>query len=215
MLAAGFGEIMLDQLVKFFVVLFVVVDPPSMAPLFATMTDGASAGYRRRMAIKSSLVALFIFVAFALGGSRFIAVMGISIDAFRIGGGLMLFLIALDMVFAREEKTTPAENAETRRRADISVFPLAFPLISGPGSIATVLLTFGAARAEPLLYLGLIAVIALVVALSLACMLAAPLVMRVLGVTGANVVARVAGVVLAALAVQFVIDGLKGAFGLG
>ena len=80
---------MLDQLVKFFVVLFVVVDPPSMAPLFATMTDDASGGYRRRMAIKSSLVALFIFVAFALGGSRFIAVIGISIDAFRIGGGLI------------------------------------------------------------------------------------------------------------------------------
>jgi len=132
----------------------------------------------------------------------------------RIGGGMMLFLIALDMVFAREEKTTPAEKAETRRRADISVFPLAFPLISGPGSIATVLLTFGAARPEVLLYAGLIAVIALVVGMSLLVMLAAPVVMRVLGVTGANVVSRVAGVVLAALAVQFVIDGLKGAFEL-
>ncbi len=206
---------MLDELFKFFLVLFVVVDPPSMAPLFATMTEGGSAGYRRRMATKSSAVAFAIFVAFALGGGWFIGVMGISIDAFRIGGGLMLFLIALDMVFAREEKTTPAENAETRRRADIAVFPLAFPLISGPGSIATVLLTFGSARADALLYAGLIAVIAVVVSLSLLVMLAAPVVMRVLGVTGANVVARVAGVVLAALAVQFVIDGLKGAFHLG
>ena len=205
---------MLDELVKFFVVLFVVVDPPSMAPLFATMTEGGSAGYRRRMALKSSAIALAIFIAFALGGGRFIAVMSISIDAFRIGGGVMLFLIALDMVFAREEKTTPAEKAETRRRADISVFPLAFPLISGPGSIATVLLTFGAARPDVLLYAGLIAVIAMVVGLSLLVMLAAPVVMRVLGVTGANVVSRVAGVVLAALAIQFVIDGVKGAFHL-
>jgi multiple antibiotic resistance protein len=205
---------MLDELVKFFVVLFVIVDPPSMAPLFATMTEGGSPGYRRRMAIKSSVIAFMIFVAFALGGGWFIGVMGISIDAFRIGGGIMLFLIALDMVFAREEKTTPAENAETRRRADISVFPLAFPLISGPGSIASVLLTFGSARPDPLLYAGLIAVMAVVVGLSLLVMLAAPLVMRVLGVTGANVVARVAGVVLAALAVQFVIDGLRGAFHL-
>ena len=205
---------MLDELVKFFVVLFVVVDPPSMAPLFATMTEGGSAGYRRHMAIKSSAIALAIFVAFALGGGRFIGVMGISIDAFRIGGGVMLFLIALDMVFAREEKTTPEEKAETRRRADISVFPLAFPLISGPGSIATVLLTFGSARPDVLLYAGLIAVIAVVVGLSLLVMLAAPVVMRVLGVTGANVVTRVAGVVLAALAIQFVIDGLKGAFHL-
>jgi multiple antibiotic resistance protein len=206
---------MLDELVRFFAVLFVVVDPLSMAPLFATMTEGASRGYRRRMACKSSAIALAIFVAFALGGGWFLGVMAISIDAFRIGGGVMLFLIALDMVFAREEKTTPAENAETRRRADISVFPLAFPLISGPGSLATVLLTFGSVRPEPLLYAGLIAVIALVVGLSLAVMLVAPLVMRVLGVTGANVVTRVAGVVLAALAIQFVIDGIKGAFGLG
>lgn len=214
MLAANGGESMLDELVKFFVVLFVVVDPPSMAPLFATMTEGGSTGYRRRMAWKASAVALGIFVAFALGGGWFIGVMGISIAAFRIGGGVMLFLIALDMVFAREEKTTPEEKAETRRRADISVFPLAFPLISGPGAIATVLLTFGSLRPTPLLYAGLVLVMAVVVGLSLVAMLLAPLVMRVLGVTGANVVTRVAGVVLAALAVQFVIDGLKGAFHL-
>ena len=205
---------MLDELVKFFVVMFVVVDPPSLAPIFATMTEGASPGYRRRMALKSSLIAFLIFIAFALAGSWFLGVMAISIEAFRIGGGIMLFLIALDMVFAREEKTTPAENAETRRRADISVFPLAFPLISGPGSIATVLLSFGAVPHEPLLQLGYSVVLALVVGASLGAMLLAPVVMRVLGVTGANVVARIAGVVLAALAVQFVIDGLKQAFHL-
>jgi multiple antibiotic resistance protein len=205
---------MVEELSRFFVVLFVVVDPPSLAPIFATMTEGGSSGYRRRMAIKSSAIALLILVAFALGGSAFIARMGISIEAFRIGGGIMLFLIARDMVFAREEKTTPEEQAEARRRADISVFPLAFPLISGPGALATVLLTFGSAPAELLRYAGLIGVIVVVIATALLCMLATPLVMRVLGVTGANVVSRLAGVVLAALAVQFVIDGLKGAFRL-
>jgi multiple antibiotic resistance protein len=204
-----------NQLLKFFVVMFVVVDPPSLVPLFATMTEGGSAGYRRRMAIKSSLIALLLLVLFAVGGSAFIGIMGISIDAFRIGGGVMLFLIALDMVFAREEKTTPEEKAETRRRADISVFPLAFPLIAGPGTLATVLLTFGATPKTPLLYVGLIVVMALVVGIALVFMLATPYVMRVLGVTGANVLARVAGVVLAALGVQFIIDGLKGAFALG
>jgi multiple antibiotic resistance protein len=203
---------MFDELLKFFVVLFVVVEPPSLVPLFATMTEGASAGYRRRMALKAAAISLTILVVFALAGSSFIGMMGISIDAFRIGGGVMLFLIALDMVFAREEKTTPAEKAETRRRADISVFPLAFPLISGPGALATVLLTFGSAESDPLLYAGLIGVIAAVVGLTLLFMLATPFVMRVLGVTGANVVSRVAGVILAALAVQFIIDGLKGAF---
>jgi len=204
-----------DQLLKFFVVMFVVVDPPSLVPLFATMTEGGSAGYRRRMAIKSSVIALILLVMFAVGGSAFIGIMGISIEAFRIGGGVMLFLIALDMVFAREEKTTPEEKAETRRRADISVFPLAFPLIAGPGTLATVLLTFGSTPRTTLLYVGLIAVMALVVAIALVFMLATPYVMRVLGVTGANVLARVAGVVLAALGVQFIIDGLKGAFALG
>jgi multiple antibiotic resistance protein len=206
---------MFDELLKFFVVLFVVVEPPSLVPLFATMTEGASAGYRRRMALKAAAISLTILVVFALSGSWFIGIMGISIDAFRIGGGVMLFLIALDMVFAREEKTTPAEKAETRRRADISVFPLAFPLISGPGALATVLLTFGSAPPDPLLYAGLVGVIALVVGLTLLFMLATPLVMRVLGVTGANVVSRVAGVILAALAVQFILDGLRGAFGIG
>jgi multiple antibiotic resistance protein len=205
---------MIDELIKFFVVLFVVVDPPSLAPIFATMTEGASPGYRRRMALKSSAIALLIFVAFAAAGGRFISFMGVSIDAFRIGGGVMLFLIALDMVFAREEKTTPEEKAETRLRADISVFPLAFPLISGPGSLATVLLTFGSARPDPLLYAGFVLVMAAVVGASLGFMMLAPVVMRALGVTGANVVARMAGVVLAALAVQFVIDGVKGAFHL-
>lgn len=202
------------QLLKFFVVMFVVVDPPSLVPLFATMTEGGSPGYRRRMALKSSAVALAILVVFALGGSAFIGIMGISIAAFRIGGGVMLFLIALDMVFAREEKTTPEEKAETRRRADISVFPLAFPLIAGPGTLATVLLTFGSSAPAPLLQAGLIAVMAVVVAIALVFMLATPFVMRVLGVTGANVLARLAGVVLAALGVQFVIDGLKGAFAI-
>jgi multiple antibiotic resistance protein len=204
---------MFDELLKFFVVLLVVVEPPSLVPLFATMTAGASDGYKRRMALKAAAIAASILIAFALAGSWFIDLMGISIDAFRIGGGIMLFLIALDMVFAREEKTTAEENAETRRRADISVFPLAFPLISGPGALATVLLTFGSAPADPLLYAALIGVILLVVGVTLGFMLASPFVMRVLGVTGANVVSRVAGVILAALAVQFILDGLKGAFG--
>ena len=205
----------MNELVKFFVVLFVVVDPASLAPLFASMTEGANAGYRRRMAIKSSTIALLILAVFAVGGSNFIVLMGISIDAFRIGGGIMLFLIALDMVFAREEKTTSAEKAETRLRADISVFPLAFPLIAGPGTLATVLLSFGSVPRSPLLFAGMLMVMVLVIAVALASMLATPLVMRVLGVTGSNVVGRLSGVILAALGVQYVIDGLKGAFTLG
>jgi multiple antibiotic resistance protein len=140
--------------------------------------------------------------------------MGISIDAFRIAGGVMLFLIALEMVFARESgtKTTSEEKDEVQQRADISVFPLAFPFIAGPGALATVLLTFGTLKPDWLMTLGLLAVIALVLGITLALLLLAPLVNRVMGVTGAHVVSRLAGVVLAALAVQFMVDGLKDAF---
>ena len=139
--------------------------------------------------------------------------MGISLESFRIFGGLLLFLIALEMVFARESGTriSSGERAESVRRADISVFPLAFPFIAGPGALATILLWFGPVRIgeQPLLFLGLLVGVGVVLVLSLGAMwLAAPL-MRVLGVTGANVANRLLGVVLGALAVQFVHRGLR------
>jgi multiple antibiotic resistance protein len=208
---------MTDEALKFFVVLFVVVEPITLVPFFAGLTQGADESWRRRMAFKAVLIAGAILAVFALAGGAFIRAMGIGIDAFRIGGGIMLFLMALEMVFARESGTrqTTDEAAETRRRADISVFPLAFPFIAGPGALAVTLLTFGAIQHDFVLKLLLLGVIAAVLLLALVAMLLTPRFMRVLGVTGANVVNRLAGVVLATLAVQFVIDGVKGAFALG
>jgi multiple antibiotic resistance protein len=205
---------MLDELFRFFVVFFVVVEPITLVPLFAAMTEGAAESWRRRMALKAVLVSGVVLTLFALAGSWFIRMMGISIEAFRIAGGIMLFLIALEMVFARESgtKTTDEEKSEVRQRADISVFPLAFPFIAGPGALAVVLLTFGAAQPDVALTAGLLAVVALVLVITFLLMLLTPLVMRVMGVTGAHVVSRLAGVVLAALAVQFIIDGLLGSF---
>jgi len=205
---------MIDELVKFFVLLFVVVEPVTLVPVFAGMTEGASADYRRRMSFKAVIVSGLVLALFALAGAWFIATMGISMAAFRIAGGVMLFLIALEMVFARESgtKTTSEEKTEAQERADISVFPLAFPFIAGPGALATVLLTFGTLKPDWALTLGLLVVIALVLLITLALLLLTPLVNRVMGVTGAHVVSRLAGVVLAALAVQFMVDGLKGAF---
>jgi len=205
----------IDELLKFFVLLFVVVEPVTLVPVFASLTVGASEGYKRKMSLKAVLISGGVLVLFALAGAGFINMMGISIDAFRIAGGAMLFLIALEMVFARESgtKITSEEKIEVTQRADISVFPLAFPFIAGPGALATVLLTFGTARDGYMLTLGLLGVIALVLAITLALLLLAPFVNRVMGVTGAHVVSRLAGVVLAALAVQFMIDGLRGAFG--
>lgn len=210
---------MLEQLLKFFVVFFVVVEPVSLIPLFSGLTDGASDGYKHKMALKAVLVAGLVLVLFALGGATFLAFAGISIDAFRIFGGLLLFLIALEMVFARESgtRTSSSERAESVRRADISVFPLAFPFIAGPGALATILLWFGPVHigSQPLLFAGQLLGVAAVLALTLLAMWLATPLMRVFGVTGANVANRLLGVILGALAVQFVIDGLLAVFKVG
>jgi multiple antibiotic resistance protein len=205
---------MIDELLKFFVLFFVVVEPISLVPLFAAMTSGDDETSRRRMALKAVIISGIVLLLFAVGGAWFLRMMGISIDAFRIAGGIMLFLIALEMVFARESgtRTTSEELDESRKRADIAVFPLAFPFIAGPGSLAIVLLTFGAARDDLLLSLGLFGVVVLVLAITYILMRLTPLVMRGMGVTGANVVNRLSGVVLAALAVQFIVDGAGAIF---
>jgi multiple antibiotic resistance protein len=210
---------MIEQPLKFFVVFFVVVEPISLVPLFTGLTAGASPAYKRRMALKAVSVAALILVLFALGGASFLELMGISLEAFRIFGGLLLFLLALEMVFARESgtRTSSDEAAESRRRADISVFPLAFPFIAGPGALATILLWFGPVHlaSHPGQFLLLLAAVALVLATALASMWLADPLMRVIGVTGANVASRLLGVILGALAVQFVLDGLRQAFGVG
>jgi multiple antibiotic resistance protein len=204
----------IDELIKFFVLLFVVVEPITLAPVFASLTQGADDAYRRRMSFKAILISLIVLVVCAVAGGRFIQLMGISIDAFRIAGGAMLFLISLEMVFARESgtKTTQEEKVEVQQRADISVFPLAFPFIAGPGALATVLLTFSTTGDDWQLTLGLLGVIAVVLAITLVVLLLTPFINRVMGVTGAHVVSRLTGVVLAALAVQFILNGLRGAF---
>jgi multiple antibiotic resistance protein len=204
----------IEQLVKFFLVFFVVVDPISLIPLFAGLTQGASTRYKKKMAGKATAIALVICMLFALVGARFLDIMGISLNAFRIAGGTLLFLIALDMVFARPSGTrsTSSEREEAKKSEDISVFPLAFPFIAGPGALATILLTAGEVASKPLLFAGFLGVVALVLIVCWVLMLATPRLMKVLGVTGANVTSRLSGVILAALAVQFIIDGIHGSF---
>ncbi len=207
---------MFEQPLKFLVVFFVVVEPISLIPLFSGLTIGATPQYRRRMAVKAVVVAALILLLFALGGAAFLDLMGISLQAFRIFGGLLLFLLSLEMVFARESgtRTSSSEAAESKRRADISVFPLAFPFIAGPGALATILLWFGPLHpgANTALFTGYLVAAALVLVISLILMLLADPLMRIIGVTGANVAGRIAGVILGALAVQFVLDGLRQAF---
>jgi multiple antibiotic resistance protein len=205
---------MVEQLFKFFVVFFVVVEPISLIPLFAGLTEGASAAYQRQMAGKATAIALGICVIFAVAGAKFLDVMGIALSSFRIAGGTLLFLISLEMVFAHPSGTrsTRSEREETLTREDISVFPLAFPFIAGPGALATILLMSGETWGKPGQFAGFLLVVAAVLIVCWLLMLAAPRLMKVLGVTGANVMSRLSGVVLAALAVQFIIDGIRGSF---
>jgi multiple antibiotic resistance protein len=205
---------MVQQLIKFFVVFFVVVEPISLIPLFAGLTVGASARYKKRMAGKAAVIALAICVLFALVGAKFLDIMGISLSSFRIAGGTLLFLISLEMVFARTSgtKSTVPEKEEAKTREDISVFPLAFPFIAGPGALATILLTAGEVWGHPLLFAGFLGVVVLVMLICWVLMLATPPLMKIFGVTGANVMSRLSGVILAALAVQFIVEGIRGAF---
>jgi multiple antibiotic resistance protein len=205
---------MVEQLFKFFVVFFVVVEPISLIPLFAGLTEGATKSYQRTMACKASAIAFGICVLFAVAGAKFLDVMGITLNSFRIAGGTLLFLIALEMVFARPSgsRLTTPERQESLKREDISVFPLAFPFIAGPGALATILLTAGEIWGKPVLFVGFLAVVTVVLIICWSLMLAAPRLMNVLGVTGAAVMSRLSGVVLAALAVQFITDGIRGSF---
>lgn len=208
---------MVGLFVDTFVILFVVVDPIGLAPLFAAITQGGTAEYRRRMALRGTTIAAIILFAFVLGGAALLRLLGIGTPAFQIAGGLLLFLVALDMVFVRQSgirSATEREQREAELREDVSVFPLAFPLIAGPGALTTVLLMAGKHAQRPAGTVVVLVVVLAVLLLALAALLQAPRIMRVMGETGANVVTRVLGVVLAALAVQYVLDGLHAAFRL-
>jgi multiple antibiotic resistance protein len=127
---------MAEQLIKTFIIFFVVIEPVSLVPMFGALTRGGEPGYRRKMAWKSVAISAGIFIVFALAGDWLLRLLGISVSAFKIAGGALLFLLAVDMVLARESglrSTTVREQEEARYREDISVFPMAFPLITGPG----------------------------------------------------------------------------------
>jgi len=204
----------MEPVLKFFVLFLVVVEPLSLVPIFAVLSAGQDKSYRHRMATRAVLISSCICLLFAIAGAQLLKMLGIGLPAFRIGSGILLFMIALDMVFARAtpiRTTTSKEQDEVRHRQDISVFPLAFPLITGPGALATILLAFGEVGHSWSVFIGLTIAMALVLFLAwLAMRLSAPM-MRVMGVTGANVISRLFGVILAALGVQYVIDGVQGA----
>ncbi len=199
-------------LITAFVTMFVVIDPIGLAPLFVALTQGKSDSARRRIALRATGIAVIILLAFAAFGEALLSFIGISMPAFRVAGGVLLFLTALDMLFERRTKRRE-DQSEEDETDDPSVFPLAIPLIAGPGAIASVILLMGQRPGieGAVMVLGATGfVMVLVVALF---MVSGPL-ERALGKTGVTVVTRLLGMLLAALSVQFVLDGLA-AFGFG
>ncbi len=196
------------ELLTAFVTLFVIVDPVGLAPLFVALTQGMDRRTRRGVAIRACLIGGLVLLAFALVGEALLGIVGISMPAFRIAGGLLLFLTALDMLFERRTKRREEQASSDN---DPSVFPLATPLIAGPGAIATMILLTGQPGADAVWISAVLGVLALVILIVFLLFLAAAPLERLLGPTGINVVTRLLGMLLAALSVQFVLDGLKGA----
>ena len=196
------------------VTFLVIIDPPGCAPIFASLTRGGSPAHRRAMAIRSSLIAWGILMFFALLGRPMLQALHVSLASFRIAGGILLFYIAVDMIFERrtERREKRAEEIEgTKEAEDISVFPMAIPMITGPGSIASAMLWVS--RAEgPLEVITVLAAITVVMMITAVTLLASGPLMRMIGEKIEAMITRILGVILAALATQFIVDGLKQSF---
>ena len=194
-------------LITAFATLFVVIDPPGLVPLFIALTQGMDPAHRRAMARRACLIAAFLLLIFGLFGESILGFIGISMPAFRIAGGILLFLTALDMLF--ERRTQRREGQQPDPDHDPSVFPLATPLIAGPGAIATMILLMGQAGETLPAKLAVIGLLAAIMLVTFLFLLASPPIERLLGRTGTVVITRLLGMLLAALSVQFVIDGVR------
>lgn len=200
-----------DTLFNAFVTILVTIDPPGLAPLFLAVTRGMNREERRQVSIRASVIGFGVLALFAVMGSVILAAFGITLPAFRVAGGLLLFFIAFEMVFERrnERKEKSADTAITRDHIrNLAAFPLAIPLIAGPGAIsATVLLSGGMATTAG--QVALVAIILVSLAITYLVFVLAERIDRLLGETGRSILTRLLGVILAALAVQFVADGIK------
>ncbi|MEL7198133.1 MAG: MarC family protein [Pseudomonadota bacterium] len=206
-----------ELFVSAFVTLFVVIDPPGCAPIYAGLTKDASNAQARNMALRAIAIATVILLIFAFFGEALLGALHIELDSFRIAGGLMLFWIAFEMVF--EKRTQRREERADKVSADpevedVSVFPMAMPMLAGPGAIAAVMLLMNEAEtaAEAI---EVFAALGLVLAITALALIAAGPLIRLLGDKVEAVITRLLGVLLAALAAQYVLDGLRGAFGIG
>lgn len=203
---------MLEMAIVSFTTFFATIGPIDVVAMFAALTARATPAARRAMALRGTAIAAVILLAFALAGKTLLAALGISLAALRVAGGILLLLIAIDMVFARTSggtSTTRDEAREAAAKQDISVFPLATPLIAGPGAMGAAILLMADAEGQPVLQLTVIGCLLGLLLLTLAGLLLASQVQKFVGVTAMHVVTRVFGVLLSALAIQFVFDGIE------
>ncbi len=204
---------MLELAIIAFTTLFVTVGPIDIAPIFAVLTKNHNAAEKRHLAIKGTFIATIILLVFALLGDLMLAYTGISLAALQVAGGILLLLISIDMVFVRESggvSATDDEKKEAKHKEDISVFPLATPLIAGAGSMSALILLMGNAAGniyEQLIIIGALLAVMLIALFSL---IVAGTLQKMLGVTGMNVITRIFGVILAGLSIQFIFDGIAG-----
>ena len=205
---------MIDLAIQAFAMLVVAIDPFGVAPIFTALPPRTNMAARSRIAVRGVMLAAAILLVFALVGHPLLQILGVSLDAFRISGGVLLFLLSVDMLLARPSglrSTTGEEQEEASHQEDITVFPLAIPLLAGPGAMTSIVLLMGGVQGDPVRSAVVLGVLAAVLALTLLTLIGTGAISRLLGVTGSNVISRVSGIVLAALAVQFVLDGLRGA----
>jgi multiple antibiotic resistance protein len=201
----------------YFVALFVITDPFGVAAIFIGLTRGATDAFRRQVATRAVAIAGVLLLVFAFGGDFILKALGVGLPAFQIAGGTLLFLLAIDMLMAGQagfRDLTRGESIETEGRPDISVFPLAIPLIAGPGAMTTMVLLMSRADDDPAKQMLLILVLVAVLAITWLSLYAAGRLVQALGTTGVNVISRVLGVLLAALAVQLILDGISTEFRL-
>ncbi len=206
----------LPALIAAFTTLFIIIDPPGLAPLFVALTQGMTPANRRAIALRACVIAGALMLAFLFIGEALLGFVGISMPAFRIAGGILLFLTALEMLFQKRQarRQENADEGAAEHHDDPSVFPLALPLIVGPGAITTIILFAG--QAQSAIDFAAIAgvMLAVLVCVLISFLIATPL-DRILGKTGINILTRLLGMLLAALAIQFILDGVAQSFGIG
>tara|TARA_R110002051_G_scaffold61624_2_gene112872 strand:+ start:5151 stop:5783 length:633 start_codon:yes stop_codon:yes gene_type:complete len=206
----------IPALIAAFTTLFIIIDPPGLAPLFVALTQGMTSAQRRTIALRACIIAGALMLAFLFLGEALLGFIGISMPAFRIAGGILLFLTALEMLFQKRQarRQENADEGASEHHDDPSVFPLALPLIVGPGAITTIILLAGQASSA-LDFAAIAGVMFAVLCFVFVSFLIATPLDRMLGKTGISIVTRVLGMLLAALAIQFILDGIAQSFGIG